>query len=79
MVVFMATPPNVGMGAIKAREAPQLYNTEKEHTLRQPEDPFFKKFASECSRAQICLDLFTFTFEYSDLASLATVPRFLCG
>lgn len=79
MLVFQAGTPNLGIGRVKNRESPQIYGSDREHTLRQPEDQFFKKFASECSRAQISLDLFTFTQQYADLASWSTISRFTCG
>ena len=44
-----------------------------------PEDPFFKRFAAECSRSQITLDVFCASAAYADLASMAAIPRYTCG
>lgn len=38
---------------VRKRENAALYNTPSEHTLRQPDDPFYKRFAAECSRMQV--------------------------
>lgn len=35
-----------------------MWGTDQECKLRQPDDPFYKKFAAECSRVQIAIDIF---------------------
>lgn len=47
-----------GVGKIKNRDNAGLWNTDSEHKLRNPDDPFYKKFAAECSRVQIAVDIF---------------------
>ena len=47
-----------GLGKIKARDNGSLWGTDAECKLRQPDDPFYKKFAAECSRVQIAVDMF---------------------
>ena len=47
-----------GLGKIKTRDNAALWGTEQECKLRQPDDPFYKKFAAECSRVQIAVDVF---------------------
>lgn len=42
-----------GVGKTKNRENLAAYGTDKEGGLRSPEDPFFKRFAAECSRVQV--------------------------
>ena len=49
-----------GVGKVKARDNAQSYGTENEPRLRNPDDPFYKKFAAECSRYQIAVDIFSF-------------------
>lgn len=39
-----------GIGRIKARDNPALYGTDREYTLRAPDDPFYKRFSAEASR-----------------------------
>ena len=47
-----------GLGKIKSRDNAALWGTDAECKLRQPDDPFYKKFAAECSRVQIAVDIF---------------------
>jgi hypothetical protein len=48
----------------------RAYGTDKEHTLRVPEDPFYKQMAAEFTKNQIAVDIFSFSEKYSDIASL---------
>jgi len=79
MLLFQAAVPTTGPGKIKNRDNPALYGTDREHTLRIPEDGFFKKFAAECSRMQITIDTFVFSSVYCDLASISAMPKYTCG
>lgn len=80
LLLFQAGLPTLGAGKLKpGRDALNLYNTEREPQLRNPEDPFFKRFAGEASSRQITLDVFLGTPGYADLASLASIPRYTCG
>ena len=45
-------------GKIKTRDNQTLWGTDQECKLRQPDDPFYKRFAAECSRVQIAVDVF---------------------
>ena len=51
-------------------DVPSIYNTDREHTLRIAEEPFYKTTAAEFSRSQICVDVFSFAARYCDLASI---------
>jgi protein transport protein SEC24 len=51
--LFQYSIPNVGVGKVKARDQHQLYGTDREPALRQPEDAFYKRFAADCSRQQV--------------------------
>ncbi|GBF93637.1 COP-II coat subunit, partial [Raphidocelis subcapitata] len=79
MLLFQGSAPSLGAGKFKAREALAAYGTEREAALRNPEDPFFKRFAAEASRQQITLDVFVAAPGPVDLASLAAIPRYTCG
>ena len=54
------SPGHAGCGKIKNRDNPNMWNTDQEFKLRVPEDAFWKKFAAECSRVQIAVDIFSF-------------------
>ncbi|KAK2079444.1 hypothetical protein QBZ16_003136 [Prototheca wickerhamii] len=81
MLLFQAAPPSVGIGRLRApaRDNPALYGTDREYSLRIPDDPFYKRFAAECSRCHICVDVFAFGSTYLDLASLGAMPKYLGG
>lgn len=79
LLLFQSTPPSEGVGRIKQRENPAAYGTEKESMLRVPEDPFFKKFAAECTRVHITVDVFACGRVYMDLASLSALCRYTNG
>ncbi len=51
--LFQAAVPNLGVGRIKNREQANVYGTDRESSLRQPEDAFYKRYASEASRNQV--------------------------
>ncbi|KXZ41961.1 hypothetical protein GPECTOR_234g547 [Gonium pectorale] len=79
LLLFQSSVPSLGVGKAKQRDNPSLYGSEREPSLRNPDDPFFKRYAAECSRVQISVDVFAATQAYADLASLAAVPRYTCG
>lgn len=80
LLLFQAALPTLGVGRLKpSRDNANLYNTEREPTLRNPEDPFFKRYAGEASSRQITLDVFLAAHGFADLASLASIPRYTCG
>ena len=80
LLLFQAAPPSAGAGRVRARDASATtWGTDAEPRSRVPEDPFFKKFAAEASRAQIAVDVFSFAPGFTDLASLGALPKYTCG
>lgn len=80
LLLFQAGLPTLGPGKLKpSRDNLNLYNTDRESSLRNPEDLFFKRYAGEASSRQITLDVFLGTNGFADLASLASIPRYTCG
>jgi len=79
IAVFQSNIPNCGKNSLKKREDPSLYNTPKESTLLQPADHWYKDFALDCSKKQICVDTFIFSGQYTDVATISTLPRFTGG
>ena len=71
MLLFQSAMPSLGVGRLRLRgDVPSIYNTDREHTLRIAEEPFYKTTAAEFSRSQICVDVFSFASRYCDLASI---------
>ena len=56
-----------------------LFYCIREHSLRNPEDTFYKRLAAECRRVQIFIDAFSFCGRYADLASVVFLPRYSGG
>lgn len=50
---LQAAAPSLGIGRIKARDNPALYGTDREYSLRTPDDPFYKRFSAEASRWEV--------------------------
>ncbi|CAG8704929.1 21443_t:CDS:10 [Gigaspora margarita] len=79
IVVLQSSLPNIGPGQLKAREDSKALGTPKESALLQSAEPFYKKFAVDCSRSQVCVDMFLLGSQYSDVATLSCCPRYTGG
>nr|XP_023013685.1 protein transport protein Sec24A [Leptinotarsa decemlineata] len=78
VTVFQASLPNVGPGALTAREDPsQRATTEVVHL--NPVNDFYKRIALECSGQQIAVDLFVVNSQYVDVATISGISRFSGG
>lgn len=79
MTVITASLPNVGHGKLEMREDKKVLGTSKESSLLQTGNAFYKAFAVECSKQQISIDMFLFSSQYQDVASLSNLPRYTGG
>lgn len=79
IVVLTASLPNVGYGKLEMREDKKLLGTSKESGLLQTASSFYKSFAVECSKNQVSIDMFLFSSQYQDVASLSNLPRYTGG
>ncbi|KAI8613402.1 hypothetical protein BC830DRAFT_1161697 [Chytriomyces sp. MP71] len=79
IVVCQSSLPNLSEGALKPREDPKVLGTPKEVTLLQPQSPWYKSFAVDCSRTQISVDLFAFNSQYLDLATIGSLAKVTGG
>ncbi|CAN6234253.1 unnamed protein product [Urochloa humidicola] len=80
LLVFQSTLPSLGIGRLRLRgDDVRAYGTDKEHTLRVPEDPFYKQMAAEFTKNQIAVDIFSFSEKYSDIASLGSLAKYTGG
>lgn len=77
--VLTASLPNVGYGKLEQREDKKLLGTSKEGALLQTANAFYKSFAVECSKNQVSIDMFLFSSQYQDVASLSNLPRYTGG
>ncbi|KKK20088.1 hypothetical protein ARAM_000821 [Aspergillus rambellii] len=79
MTVLSSSLPNVGHGSLTMREDKKVLGTSKENSLLQTANSFYKSFAVECSKAQVSVDMFLFSSQYQDVASLSNLPRYTGG
>lgn len=79
IVVLTASIPNLGVGKLEMREDKKLLGTSKEGSLLQTANSFYKSFAVECSKNQVSIDMFLFSSQYQDVASLSNLPRYTGG
>ncbi|TYJ48830.1 hypothetical protein E1A91_A01G091300v1 [Gossypium mustelinum] len=56
-----------------------VYGTDKEHTLRLPEDTFNKQMAADLTKFQIGVNIYAFSDKYTDIASLGTLEKYTGG
>lgn len=76
MTVFQAALPNVGPGAVAAREDPSQRSS-AETPLLNPVNDFYKKLALECSGHQVAVDLFILNSQYVDIATISGISRYM--
>ena len=80
LLVFQSCLPTLGAGRLMNRDDTRASpEASKEHLLRGPVDSYFKKTSAECSRHQICIDLYTIAAPFSDLASMAVLCKYTGG
>lgn len=78
ITVFQTCLPNVGPGALQAREDPNARSS-KEVSHLNPATDFYKRLALDCSGAQVAVDLFLLNSQYADLATLSGMSKFSAG
>lgn len=79
IVVMSASLPNIGYGKLEMREDKKALGTAKESALLQTQNAWYKSFAVDCSKSQVSFDMFLFSAQYQDVASLSNLPRFTGG
>lgn len=79
LTVLTASLPNIGVGKLEMREDKKILGTSKESSLLQTGSSFYKSFAVECSKNQVSIDMFLFSSQYQDVASLSNLPRYTGG
>lgn len=79
MVVFLSNLPSIGDARLKHRDNPRTLGTDKEQVQLVSQDDWYKDRAIEFSKLQICLDLFLFSSQYTDVATLSMLPKYTGG
>jgi protein transport protein SEC24 len=79
MCVFQTNLPVLGPGQLKPREDHKLLGTENEHNLFAPSSVYYENKAAEFARQQIAVDLFLFSPQYTDVATLGSLTKLTGG
>jgi protein transport protein SEC24 len=79
LCLFQSSLPTIGEGTLKPRDNPRLLGTDKEHTLLNSEESWYKNTAIECSKIQIAIDTFLFSAQYTDVATLSVLSKYTGG
>uniref|UniRef100_A0A8H7NIW4 Sec23/Sec24 trunk domain-containing protein n=1 Tax=Bionectria ochroleuca TaxID=29856 RepID=A0A8H7NIW4_BIOOC len=79
IVVLTSSLPTIGEGKLDHRDDKKVLGTSKESALLQTSNSFYKSFAVECSKNQVSVDMFLFSSQYQDVASLSNLPRYTGG
>jgi protein transport protein SEC24 len=79
MVGCLSSLPSTGEAALKHRDDPRKLGAKDEHHQLNPADEWYKTKAVEFHRLQICVDLFLFSNQYTDVATLKELPKFTAG
>ncbi|XP_047954935.1 protein transport protein Sec24-like At3g07100 isoform X3 [Salvia hispanica] len=80
LLIFQNTLPSLGAGRLKLRgDDIRIYGTDKEHTIRLPEDSFYKQMAADFTKYQIAVNVYAFSDKYTDIASLGTLAKYTGG
>lgn len=79
IVVLTSSLPTIGEGKLEHRDDKKVLGTSKESALLQTSNSFYKSFAVECSKNQVSVDMFLFSSQYQDVASLSNLPRYTGG
>lgn len=80
LLLFQCAMPTLGAGKTRNRDDPKVLGSDKEATLLNPEDAFWKNYALDCSRNQIGVDTFVFaSTPYQDVPSLGALSQISAG
>uniref|UniRef100_A0A6B2KXX6 VWFA domain-containing protein n=1 Tax=Arcella intermedia TaxID=1963864 RepID=A0A6B2KXX6_9EUKA len=81
MLLFTSNLPSVGLGVLPNRFDPKLLNTPKEILLVRAQNEYYKKFALQCSKKQIGVDVFAFArdAQFLDVANLGQLTELTGG
>lgn len=80
LLIFQSTLPSLGVGRLRLRgDDLRVYGTDKEQTLRLPEDPFYKQMAADLTKYQIGVNIYACSDKYTDIASLGTLTKYTGG
>ena len=75
--VFHTALPTYGPGTLKSREDVTLLGTDKERSLYESQDYFWKKLGQNCALNGVCVDTYFFRNAYIDVATVGNTPNIM--
>jgi protein transport protein SEC24 len=72
--LFLSGLPTFGAGKLQMRDDPTVYNTDKERTLFAIGHPYWRMLADEVAETGVGVNTFLFPDQYTDVATLSTLP-----
>ncbi|KAJ2003211.1 COPII coat Sec23p-Sfb3p heterodimer component [Coemansia thaxteri] len=79
LIAFQSALPTFGPGSLKQRDDPKLHNTDKERTLYEPQDAFYRDWAIKLVEDGISCSLYLFPAAYIDAATLSQLSTVTGG
>jgi protein transport protein SEC24 len=79
IISCLAGIPNQGEGSLQNRDNPRLYGTDKEHTLLQAANKYYRAKAENCVQYHLMFDLLLFPDQYTDIATLGELAQYSGG
>jgi protein transport protein SEC24 len=79
LFIFQSCLPNYGADALKSRDDKNMYNTDKEKQLMQPQSEAYKELAKDCVKNAVCVNTWLFPKEYLDVATVGVLSELTGG
>ncbi|KAJ2816106.1 COPII coat Sec23p-Sfb3p heterodimer component, partial [Coemansia furcata] len=79
LIAFQTALPTFGPGSLKQRDDAKLHNTDKERTLYEPQDAFYRDWAIKLVEDGISCSLYLFPSAYVDAATLSQLSTVTGG
>ncbi|ORX44709.1 hypothetical protein BCR36DRAFT_301198 [Piromyces finnis] len=77
--LFASSIPSYGPGALKVRQDAKLLGTDKERSLYEPQDNWYKQIAQKCATGGITVDTFLLPAEFIDVATVGILASLTGG
>ncbi|KAG8939549.1 COPII coat Sec23p-Sfb3p heterodimer component [Tulasnella sp. 424] len=73
VLAFTASHPNFGPGMLTPRTEGELYGTQQEHKLWEPQEVVWKDLAEESAESGVGVNLWVFPDRWADLGSIGSI------
>ncbi|KAG4094588.1 Sec23/Sec24 trunk domain-containing protein [Neocallimastix lanati (nom. inval.)] len=77
--LFASSIPSYGPGTLRVRQDNKLLGTDKERSLYEPQDNWYKQIAQKCATGGITVDTFLLPTEFIDVATVGILSTLTGG